>query len=220
MKRDFVGVVVCLAAILSPVSAQPAREEVNPKKAMAQAHTAMVAGRDTDALKLYEAIVVSQSRDAAKYKADALYGVAILRLSTNTSDPGRADAALNELTKSYPTSEHRYEAAALLRTLQQVNNLSRRADEADEAKRLSQEALTARTTEATGYRERIATLTSELDAARAQIDSGKSDTTKARREQTALLSETRTLRAEVAKLQAELEKKDQALRKIAGTIVK
>jgi chromosome segregation ATPase len=219
MNRGFC-IMICVLAVLGPVSAQQPGAVVNPKKAMADAHAARSAGRDADALKLYEAVVANQSRDAAKYKPDALYGIAILQLSTDTTDTAPAVTALNEAIKSYPTSDHRQEAAVVLRMLQRVDELTKRADKADEEKKASQESLTAKTAAAATYQERIAALTSDLDAARSQIDSGKSDSARASRSQTALQSENRTLKAELARLQAELEKKDQALRKIAGTIVK
>jgi chromosome segregation ATPase len=220
MSRHLAGLLLStvLVAVSVSVSAQQPGGDLNPKKAMAQAHADILAGRDKEALTLYEAVLTSQSRDAAKYKADALYGAAILRLSTDTPDLARADSALNELTKSYPAFEHRQEAAAFLRLIQQNRQVEEMNRRTSDEQRASQEAVAAKTAQVAEYQERIANLTDELKAARAEIDGGKRNANNARQDVTALRSENRTLRDQLTNLQAELEKKEKALRKIAGSI--
>jgi hypothetical protein len=218
MSRHFAGLLLLLSIVFVSVSAQQPDGAVNPKKALAQAHAAVLAGRSSEALTLYEAVLASPSREAAKFKADALYGSAILRLSMDPPDLAQAGAALTQLTTNYPASEHRQDAAAFLRVLQQNQQAAEVNRRSSEEQRASQKAVADKTAQLADYQARIASLTDELKAARAEIDGDKRNANNTRQDVTALRSENRTLRDQLVSVQAELDKKEKALRKIAGSI--
>ena len=219
MNYRLLGLVLSTAVTFVSLAAQQRATEINPKKAMAQAQTEADAGRRQEALRLYESVASSSSRDAARFKAEALYAAAILRLSPDASptDLAGARTALQQLTNTDPRSDRRHERTALLHLLDEVD---RHAAAAQGAERSLADAKTADAAARAAHQKQVDDLTIKLEAAQVELESGKGDADKARQTMAALRTENRSLRDQLAKVQTELERKDAALKKIASSIVR
>lgn len=217
MRHQFAGLLLALTAALVPLGAQQRAAEINPKKAMNDARAAIDAGRAQDALKLYDAVTASPSRDAVKFKTDALYGATVIRLSPGASaaDMERARTDLDQLLKSQPPFARRQEVAALLHLFEEMDNRSTQA-----AERAAKTLAEVKAADAAQQQQRVDALNESLAALKAELESGSGDAEKLRQTVATLRSENRNLRDQLARTQADLEKKDAALRKIAGSIVR
>jgi hypothetical protein len=208
---------VVLIAFSSP---QLRGAEANPKTTLQQARTASKGHRLPEAVAAYEKVAADPSSDAAKYKPDALYELLLLRVSPDPAvrDLPRGAAAIQAL-RAYPAHPRAQEIAAIGELLQEADR------RAAEEKRVGEERLVQATTKLTAATARARDLDAQLTAAKsAPVTTATTrqpdDSGKLRQEAAALRAENRNLRDQLAKTQAELQKKDEALKKVAGSLMK
>src|SRR5581483_4646755 len=140
------------------------------------------------------------SKDAPKYKPDALYELLLLRVSANAAvrDLQRGAAAVQGL-RAYPQYPRAQEVAAIGALLDEVN---RRAEEKQQGdKRLAE--VTANLTTATAKAEALET---QLAAARQSDETGKlkQEAVGLRADNKTLRDETKSLREQLTRAQAEI----------------
>lgn len=191
--------------------------EINPKTAMQQAARALHDGHLAEALAGYEKVAADPSKDAAKYKADAIYQQLLLRISADPAvrDVSRGVAIAADLQRTYPAHERAREIAAFAAFAELVQDVERRA--ADEQRQA--EAHLAELAEANIQ---LKAAISRGDDLSAQLGLVKKvdDSAKLRQDNSSLRAEARNLRDRLAKTQAELQKKDEALKKVAGSMIR
>jgi hypothetical protein len=190
--------------------------EPNPKTTLQQARTDVRGHRLSDALTAYEKVIADSSHDAAKYKADALYELLLLRVSPDPAvhDLPRGAAAIESL-RAYPTYPRASEIEALGALLQEVDRHVVEEKRVIEESRLAAQRLAEATTKLTAADGRVNELSAQLTAAKQMDESGK-----LRQDATGLRAENRNLRDQLAKAQAELQKRDEALKKVADSVMK
>lgn len=226
MTRVFTILLLVFGVGFMSAAAQKPAVEIRPKNAMDQANAALRAGRPEVAAPLFDAVIANESKDAARYKADALFGSAVLHLSSEPalSDLPTARAALARLSAEFPTFARRYEVSAYRRLLADAEQaIQGHADlqrTADEQKRVSDQALAAKVAELAACHTLSTQSAAALDTLQKEVSSGKDDTSKLQREATTLRAENSKLKEELTKVQAELKKKDAALQKIVKSLVK
>jgi hypothetical protein len=191
------------------------------RKTMAQAESAMMAGRPKEALSLYDQVLASRSKEAARYEADALYGVALSLLTPDrtAADTERARIAVYRLVHATPPYEHHQEVSALLAVADDFTTLKRNFDVQAQSLLNATAAVNVANTEIVALRQQVQDLTGRLGSVATEVTSTKGETDRLRQEIGYLRAENRAIREDLAKTQADLAKKDAALRKIAGSIV-
>jgi hypothetical protein len=202
------------AVLVSSSSQRLFSAESNPKTMLQEARNDVRGRHLAEAAAAYEKIAGDSSKDAAKYKADALYELLLLRVS---GDPAVHDlqraAVLAQALRAYGSYPRSQEISAFDALLKEVD---RRVAEEKQAgdKRLADTsaALTAR----------AADLQAQLTAARQADETGKLkvETASLRSENKTLRDEAKTLRDQLVKAQAEIQKRDDALKRVAGSLIK
>jgi hypothetical protein len=208
-------------AVSFPYAAQEQGAGLNLKRTMSAAQTALTAGRLKEALPLYEQVLSSQAADAARYQADALYGVALSLLTPERSaeESERARVAVYRLVHATPRYEHHAEVSALLAVLESEAELKRAAQVSAAA--LANAAAAAKTAagEQLALRTELEDLRTKLGSVSSDVTSSRGETERLRLEISTLRAESRLAREDLARTKAEVARKDAALRKIAGSIV-
>lgn len=221
----FIRIVLTLAAATSVfhgvLYAQGAGKPLDPKKPHGQATKAMEQMRWKEAQELYETVIASTTPGAPKYRADALYGAAIVRLSSaGPSAAGVVRPWLTELKAQYPRHVRAVEAIVALAMLDGIDGERSQLDNL--RKQVATVTATVETSraETAKLREQIGQL--EAAAAAAAAASAQ-EATKKKGTQT---SAEQSLRADVKKLRGELEaakteivNKDAALKKVREALV-
>jgi len=206
--------------VLSLSSRHLSGAEVKPKATLEQARAAVKGHHLPEAVAAYEKLVADASRDAARYKADAMYELLLLRVSADAAarDLPRGAAMAEELQRAYPTHPHAQEIAALGDLLHEVDR------RAAEERRLGEQRLAESEKKLTAASARADNLSRQLTAAKeaaTATSTGQLDEAgKLRKEATAMRAEIRNLRDQLAKTHAELQRKDEALKKVAGSLMK
>jgi hypothetical protein len=188
-----------------------------PKTVLQQARTAVKARKLPEAVTAYEQVIADPSRDAAKYKADALYELLLLRVSADPAvrDLQRGAAAVEGL-RAFPAYPRVQEIAVIAALLQEAE---RRVADADKRIKELQEQGDKRLAEAST---RAAAQAARADDLAKQLAGAKQgdESPKLRQESAALRADNRNLRDQLARTQAELQKKDEALKKVAGSLIR
>ena len=218
MKSTLTAIGLLGSFIVFLLAADGSSAEVNPKTAMQQAGKAVRDGRLPEALAGYERVAADPGKDAVKYKADAMYQLLLLRVSADPAvrDLPRGAALAADLQRAYPGHERAREIAAIAAFAQLLQDADHGAAE---AKRLADGRLADVSRQLKAAAGRNEALTAQL-ATQAGTAKTPDESAKLRQEIATLRTEARNLRDQLAKTQAELQKKDEALKKIAGSMMR
>jgi hypothetical protein len=213
------------AALVSTSSQRLISAEPSAKSTLQQARTEARAQHFAEAAAAYEKVTADSSKDAAKYKADALYEVLLLRVSANPAvhDLQRGTAALEGL-KAYPTYSRAPEIAAISALLEELNRQTAEQKEQQEQKAAADKELASTRTTLTTLTAKTNAIEAQLEAAK-QADADetgklKQDAVGLRAENKTLRDEVRVLREQLTKAQVEIQKRDEALKRVAGSLIK
>jgi len=227
MRRQslvFIRVALALAAATyvfhGVLHAQGAGKPLDPKKPHGQATKAMEQARWKEALELYETVIASTTPGAPKYRADALYGAAILRLSgSGPSAAGIVRPWLTELKTQYPRHVRTVEAIAALAMLDGIGG--ERTQLENLRKQVATVTATVETSrgETAKLREQIAQLEAGAVAAAAAQEALKKKSTGQTPAEQSLRAEVKKLRGELEAARTEIVNKDAALKKVREALV-
>ena len=176
------------------------------RKVLSEAREAMAKGDLDEAMTLYRRVLVDSSAGDKK-REEALYNVALIRMSPSAKlhDLKEARARLLELRTSFPDSDRRADVQTYLALISAVEDEQQSAQTAQEtlaAAQASVEQLRGQLTTCEGRKHQQVVTVADQSAKVASLE-----------------AEVKTLQARVESLQADVRQKDEALRKVAATLV-
>lgn len=176
------------------------------RKVLSDARDAMDSKHFAEAMTLYQKILDDPDA-AASHKAEALYKMAVVRLSGDDDlrDYAKARILLEKLRQIYPESDYRLEVATYFQLLMSIDRSAKAVESAQKQTALA-------STDMAELRTRLASCESSKQATVQSVTTQNN--------QVAVLEDQiKSLKSQIVTLQAEIQQKNDALKKVAETLV-